>query len=74
MMRRMYGSRDAGKMIYGSSLPASERAESVTRLAPGPSQTPIVAEQRIQAARGKAATGDDNLLQELLKNLFGPQE
>lgn len=71
MMRRMYGSRDAGSMIYGSSLPPAEREAAVTRLAPGPSQTPLVAEQRIQAARGEAAgaTGNNDLLMELLRSL-----
>lgn len=47
MMRRMFGSRDGGRMLYGDSLPASERGAALKRLAPGPSQTPLAAEARI---------------------------
>lgn len=47
MLRRMFGSRDGGRMLYGDSLPASERGAAMKRLAPGPSQTPLAAEARI---------------------------
>lgn len=47
MLRRMFGSRDGGRMLYGDSLPAAERGAAMKRLAPGPSQMPLTAEARI---------------------------
>lgn len=54
-MRRQYGSRDAGAMLFGQSLGPEERAAAVKRLAPGPSQLPLSAEERIQEASRRAA-------------------
>lgn len=46
-MRRHYGARDAAKMLGITE-------DDVRRLAPGPSRTPIVAENRIREALAKA--------------------
>lgn len=76
MLRRMFGSRDASRMMYGSggdTLSRAEAIDAVKRLAPGPSQTPLAAEARINAAT-QAAKGDD--LSALLMKMLterGPQ-
>lgn len=57
MLRRMFGSRDASRMLYGSggdTLGRSSAKDAITRLAPGPSQIPLTAEERIQEALRKA--------------------
>lgn len=46
-LRRHYGARDAAKMLGITE-------DEVRRIAPGPSRTPIVAEQRIRDAANKA--------------------
>lgn len=52
-LRRMKGSRDAGSALFPDLAPA-ERGGLVKKLAPGPSQTPLEAEARINAAAQKA--------------------
>jgi hypothetical protein len=57
MLRRMFGSRDASKMLFGTggnTLPRQEAAAAIKRLAPGPSQLPLTAEERINEAIHKA--------------------
>lgn len=58
-LRREYGSRDAGRMLYGDSLPGADRAEAIKRLAPGPSRVPNAAQDRIDAFNGKQAAASD---------------
>lgn len=50
-MRRMHGARDAAKLLGITE-------DEVRRLAPGPSRTPLVAEERIRNAANKAR-GDE---------------
>lgn len=56
-LRRLKGSRDAGRAMF-PEMTAAERGELVKKLAPGPSQVPLEAEQRITDAARKAK-GDD---------------
>lgn len=71
-LRRHYGSRDAGTMLYGNSMSAAERAAAVKRLAPGPSRTPIVAENRINAAPRDLSL--EEALREIIINRGGKPE
>lgn len=72
-LRREYGSRDAGSMLYGNSISPAERAEAVKRLAPGPSQVPLAAERRIEEAqrRARGLPEDDDLLSILTALMAG---
>lgn len=65
-LRRHYGSRDAGTMLYGNSMSAAERAAAVKRLAPGPSRLPLAAEARINAAPKDLSLED--ALREIITN------
>lgn len=67
-LRRMYGSRDAGKMLQPNQ-PASVGAEQIKRLAPGPSRTPLAAEARIQAASSGQGSSLDDMLAEMLAQI-----
>lgn len=64
MLRRMFGSRDGGRMLYGDSLPAAERGAAIKRLAPGPSQTPLSAEARINGMP------QDQSLEDILRQII----
>lgn len=73
MLRRLYGSRDASGMLFGSggdTLARSQAVEAVKRLAPGPSQMPLAAEARINAASGKAASEPQDILGNLLAQIL----
>lgn len=69
-LRRLKGSRDAGAMMFPDMLPASARGELVKKMAPGPSQVPLEAEARINAAAQKAK-GDMDLPTLLMSMLAG---
>lgn len=56
-LRRLKGARDAGAEMF-PELSESERTARIRELAPGPSRTPLEAEDRINAATRKAK-GDD---------------
>lgn len=56
-LRRLKGARDAGAEMF-PELSEAERTARIRELAPGPSRTPLEAEDRINAATRKAK-GDD---------------
>lgn len=64
-LRRMKGSRDAGSAMFPDLAPA-ERGGLVKKLAPGPSQTPLEAEARINSAAQKAKGDIPSLLLAML--------
>lgn len=73
-LRRLKGSRDAGSALFGTTnLSPAERKALVLKMAPGPSQVPLEAEDRINAAIRKAQMGgeDDPLLKAILAGLGG---
>ena len=76
MLRRMYGSRDASRMLYGSgenTLGRPDAIDAIKRLSPGPSQVPLAAEARIRAAAGEDAPNLEGLLRAIIEGKLKDQ-